>query len=63
MSNLEQTWKSPRQIEEEIKEYKRTRFEYYMSEVDNGRLTRELAIAALGEELSHVVKLDPLESV
>lgn len=56
-------WKSPRKIEEEIKEYKRARFEYYMSEVDSGRLTRELAITALSEELSHIVELEPLESV
>lgn len=44
-------FKSPRKVEEEIKEYGRARFEAYMSMVDDGTLTRELGIAALRDEM------------
>jgi hypothetical protein len=44
-------WKSPRKIEEEILLYQRKRFEEYMEMEDVGMLTRELALAALREEL------------
>ena len=57
MHNIEADWKSPRKIEEEVNDYKRTRFEWYMSEVDNGRLPRELAITALREEISNIEDL------
>lgn len=51
---MAETFKSPRKIEEEIRNYKRERFEKYMTEVDDGRLTRELAIAALREEVEYI---------
>jgi len=44
-------------VDEEVRQYKRTRFEYYMTEADEGRLTRELAITALQEELSNIIDL------
>lgn len=44
-------WKSPRKIEEEIRQYRYKRFEDYMQMEDRGELTRSLAIAALREEL------------
>lgn len=50
-------WKSPRKIEEEVTAYKRTRFEYYMLEADEGRLPRALAITALREELDNIAEL------
>jgi uncharacterized protein YicC (UPF0701 family) len=46
-------WKSPRKIEEEVKEYRLKRFEDYMTMVDNGELTRELAFTALREEIEY----------
>ena len=55
---MTEEWKSPRKIEEEIKLYKRSRFEFYMEEVDNGKLERELALAALREEIEHIVELN-----
>lgn len=45
-------YKSPRKIEEEIKQYRHRRFETYMQMVDRGELTRALAIAALRDELA-----------
>jgi len=50
---MEQEWKSPRKIEEEIREYKLKRFEDYMSMVDRGELAREIAITALREEIQY----------
>lgn len=44
-------FKSPRKVEEEIKQYTRDRFEAYMHLEDDGILTRALAITALREEL------------
>lgn len=49
---MEKEWKSPRRIEEELKQYRHQRFERYMQMVDDGKLTRALAIAALREELA-----------
>jgi hypothetical protein len=46
-------WKSPRKIEEEVKEYRLKRFEDYMVLVDRGELTRELAFTALREEIQY----------
>lgn len=50
---MEQEWKSPRKIEEEVKEYRLKRFEDYMVMVDKGELTRELAFTALREEIQY----------
>jgi len=47
-------WKSPRKIEEEVRQYKLERFESYMQMADDGKLPRALAIAAFREELEHV---------
>ena len=46
-------WKSPRKIEEEVKEYRLKRFEDYMQMVDRGELTREIAITALRQEIEY----------
>lgn len=48
-----ETWKSPRKIEEEVRNYRRKRFEDYMVLADNGELTRELACTALREEIEY----------
>ena len=45
-----EVWKSPRKVEEEIKEYRRKRFEKYMEMADRGEIPRKLAIQALREE-------------
>lgn len=45
-----ETWKSSRKVEEEIRDYRRQRFETYMGMVDDGILTEELALAAFREE-------------
>jgi len=60
MSAYEKTgnWKSPRKIEEEIREYQRHRFEHHMSREDRGELNRALAIAALREEIACTVYLN-----
>lgn len=50
---MAEEWKSPRKIEEEIKEYRLKRFEDYMQMEDRGELTRELAITALREEIEY----------
>lgn len=47
---MAETWKSPRKVEEEIKEYRRSRFETYMGMADRGEISRHLAIQALKEE-------------
>lgn len=46
-------WKSPRKVEEEVREYKHKRFEDYMQLADDGKLPRALAITAFREELEH----------
>lgn len=50
---MSEQWKSPRKIEEEVKEYRAKRFEDYMQMEDRGEITRELAITALREEIEH----------
>lgn len=50
---MAEQWKSPRKIEEEVQEYRAKRFEDYMVMVDEGKLTRELAITALREEIQY----------
>lgn len=50
---MAEEWKSPRKIEEEVKEYREKRFEDYMQMVDGGELTRELAFTALREEIEY----------
>lgn len=51
---LGEQWKSPRKVEEEIKQYIRDRFEFYMLMVDEGKLPRDIAISAISEEVSHI---------
>lgn len=48
-------WKSPRKVEEEIRDYQRKRFDDYMEMVDVGLISRELAVRALRDE----VEIDP----
>lgn len=51
---MAEVWKSPRKIEEEVREYKHKRFEDYMLLADEGKLPRALALTAFREELEHV---------
>lgn len=51
-------FRSPRKVEEDIKKYRRDRFETYMEAVDRGELTRELALAAFREEDSVLLWVD-----
>lgn len=55
---MEQEWKSPRKIEEEVRDYKRSRFEWYMTQADEGRMERALALTALREEIDNIVELE-----
>lgn len=48
---MSEQWKSPRKVEEEIKQYQRNRFEAYMMMADDGVITRALGIAALRDEM------------
>lgn len=50
---MTEQWKSPRKIEEEVKEYRHRRFEDYMLLADDGKLPRALAITAFREEIEH----------
>lgn len=54
---MSEEWKSPRKVEEEVRNYKRERFEYHMTQADEGKITRELAIKALEQELSNIMEL------
>lgn len=47
---VSEIYKSPRKVEEEIKNYRYGRFEMWLSMADNGEITRELAIAAFRDE-------------
>lgn len=55
---MAETWKSPRRVEEEVRDYKRSRFEWYMTEADEGRMERALALTALKEEMENIVELE-----
>lgn len=58
-----EAWKSPRKIEEEVNQYRAKRFEDYMVMVDEGKIERHLAIAALREEIIYSdVKLGEAEA-
>lgn len=50
---MSEEWKSPRKIEEEVRNYRLKRFEDYMVMADEGKLSRELAIKAFREELQY----------
>lgn len=52
---MAETWKSPRKVEEEVRQYKHERFERYMQMSDDGVLTRALAIAAFSEEIEGII--------
>lgn len=58
---MEKEWKSPRRIAEEEKAYRHKRFESYMSMVDRGELSRELAIQALREEIEYSLSEEIVE--
>ena len=55
-------WKSPRKIEEEVRQYQRDRFEHYMTQEDLGLISRDMAIVALRSEIANTVDLtsDPV---
>lgn len=40
-------WKSPRKVEEEIRDYRRNLFEILMAKVDRGEISRKMALKAL----------------
>jgi hypothetical protein len=46
-------YKSPRKVEEEIREYTHKRFEAYMMMVDDGTLTRAIALTAFQDEVDY----------
>lgn len=48
---LNQEWKSPRRLAEEAQACLRRRFEDYMAMEDRGELPRDVAIAALRDEI------------
>jgi len=50
-----EAWKSPRKIDEEIRQYKNDRFEKYLQMSDDNVLPRALAITAFKEELIGIV--------
>ena len=47
---MSEVYKSPRKVEEEIKQYRYGRFEMWLGMADNGEITRELALAAFRDE-------------
>lgn len=47
-----EAFKSPRQLEEDLKIYQRKRFEHYMLDVDAGKIPQQIAIAALRDEVA-----------
>jgi hypothetical protein len=55
---MPEVWKSPRKIEEEIKQYKIDRFERQMQLVDRGDIPRAIALTALAEEFDNLVEMD-----
>lgn len=44
---MSEVWKSPRKIEEEIRQYGREVFERVMAKVDSGEITLEVALGML----------------
>lgn len=48
---------SPRKIAEQERDYKRSRFEWYMDQADAGKIPRALAITALQEEIANIADL------
>lgn len=54
---MPEQWRSPRKVEEEIRQYKHDRFERQMQMVDRGDLPRAIAIQALKEEFDNTVEL------
>ena len=51
-------WKSPREIDEEVRLYKLSRFEHFMSQVDDGTMTEAEALEAIRAEENGTIKLD-----
>lgn len=43
-------WKSPRKVEEEIRQYLMQRFEYHYKRWENGEITREEMIQVMNDE-------------
>lgn len=54
-----ENWKSPRKVEEEVRQYQRDRFEHYMTQEDLGLISRDMAIVALMSEIVSIVELEP----
>lgn len=59
---MHETWKSPRKIEEEVREYHKERFEWYMQRVDVGEISLEDAILELRSEIENTVNLEYKET-
>ena len=55
---MHETRKSPRKIEEEVREYHKERFEWYMQRVDVGEISLEDAILELRSEIENTVNLE-----
>ena len=47
---MTEVWKSPRKVEEEIRQYQRTRFETIMAQVDAGEITHQDAMTKIAME-------------
>lgn len=60
---MEKEWKSPRKIEEEVRQYRHTRLESLMKDVDDGKLTLEVAINGLRAEIAGEVDLGEFSKV
>lgn len=58
-----EVWKSPRRIEAEEKAYVAQRFERYMTLEDRQELSRELAIAALRDELMSANEIKEIDGI
>lgn len=47
---MQETWKSPRKVEEEVRQYQRSRFEQLWADYDNGKITREEFVTQIALE-------------
>lgn len=57
MSERKTEWKSPRKVEEEIRQYHLDRFERQMQAVDRGDIPLAIGIQALREEVENTAEL------
>lgn len=55
---MAETWKSPRKVEEELRQYREERFESLMRQVEEGGMSIEVALNGLRTEIAGEVDLD-----